>query len=180
MECACAWPNSFATSPPAPLKPPGRPSIALIVSALKYSSRSEGRKDLRSPSSNATSIAPPTSFPTRPPYHAAGMPKEKATRAPSTKRSRHAGGSLRVHMRGSNRGRTGRALAVVGVRGWGLKIWKYLAELVRTDVRIRAGEQGVRSRSQGQVRVRVLRATPCVGREGDRQSAAIRRHMGGF
>ena len=63
--------------------------------------------------------------------------------------------------RGSNRGRAGRALAVVGVRGWGLQIWKYLAELVRTDVRIRAGEQGVRIRSHGQVRVRVLRATPC-------------------
>ena len=41
--------------------------------------------------------------------------------------------------RGSNRGRTGAALAVVGVRGWGLKIWKDLAELLRTDVRIRAG-----------------------------------------
>ena len=34
MECACAWPNSLATSPPAPLKLPGSPFIALIVAEL--------------------------------------------------------------------------------------------------------------------------------------------------
>ena len=40
----------------------------------------------------------------------------------------------RMAWRGSNRGRAGRALAVVGIGGWGLQIRKDLAELLRTDV----------------------------------------------